>query len=728
MELLINGTVLQKSDVFLKTLSGNQSKKINKQFIIKNNDLDSTNNNIDICFKDFSDTLNNIFLFTDNHTLTQGDTDVNITLTEIGTTNTLYGPSINSLPIGDSNPSTGKFTTLENTGVMTMSNHIIPNANAQYDLGNAEYKIRHLFLSDNSLWIGDQYKLGIEGTQFAIRKRKLNKVPKAITDIDNTVNLNHIKAHVGKSGQDDSKLTLQDFVKYGRSRNISENNLKIENLFNFNDRTNDSEFEEIDVLDSTKLGVGSIGIAEENKALIVDQNRTISHLSKVGIGTNNPLHELHIVGNANITGSLYANGSTGTSGQVLKSNGSSLYWDDESGGGGSGLWSQSGTTITTAYPTNINGNLTLYGSDRYLYFNSTSNNFYIRQNFTNTESDKINGIEFTGYGGGDGNSFASHRFTASDANYGGRVMDLYPKKVDIHKNTTINGTLITTGRDTDDEIMSKHTFMRTSTVTRNNRTYPAGEYYVGFCSRSLINTVTGESVSNSGYRTGGGSNGGNGEPTLRTDYSYLFINCGHKWVGYFTHYAYYGVIDFTGQHRSKIINIDEDNINNYIGLIVVSTGNYDNLEVNASEFKPTINEALPIVELSKKKKDKTVYGVLSNIEDKNNQEREYALGNFVSVYPKKENDNRVYINSLGEGGIWIVNTNGNLENGDYIQSSDIVGYGEKQDSEFLANYTVAKITCDCEFDLNSSKYDCFEINNNGTIYKKAFVGCTYHCG
>ena len=32
-----------------------------------------------------------------------------------------------------------------------MTGHFIPDTNAAYDLGNAEYKIRHLFLSDNSL-------------------------------------------------------------------------------------------------------------------------------------------------------------------------------------------------------------------------------------------------------------------------------------------------------------------------------------------------------------------------------------------------------------------------------------------------------------------------------------------------------------------------------------------------------------------------------------------------
>ena len=29
---------------------------------------------------------------------------------------------------------------------------LIPSSNADYDIGNAEYKVRHLFLSDNSLF------------------------------------------------------------------------------------------------------------------------------------------------------------------------------------------------------------------------------------------------------------------------------------------------------------------------------------------------------------------------------------------------------------------------------------------------------------------------------------------------------------------------------------------------------------------------------------------------
>lgn len=46
----------------------------------------------------------------------------------------------------------------------TMTSHIIPDSNATYDLGNAEYKIRHLFLSDNSMYIGDTW-IKAEGDQ-----------------------------------------------------------------------------------------------------------------------------------------------------------------------------------------------------------------------------------------------------------------------------------------------------------------------------------------------------------------------------------------------------------------------------------------------------------------------------------------------------------------------------------------------------------------------------------
>ena len=192
-------------------------------------------------------------------------------------------------------------------------------------------------------------------------------------------------------------------------------------------------------------------------------------------------------------------------------------------------------------------------------------------------------------------------------------------------------------------------------------------------------------------------------------------------------------MNFTGQHRCVPQNIDfYNNIDNYIGLIVYATGDYKTYSNSQEKLTTdkeaiTINDSLPIIDLSNKKKQKSVFGIISNKEE---EERTFRAGVFCTPYPNINDDKKLYINSVGEGAIWIVNTNGNLENGDYIQASDVIGMGEKQDGEFLANYTVAKITCDCNFDTNSTKYNCVEFVDptSGNTYKKAFVGCSYHCG
>ena len=72
------------------------------------------------------------------------------------------------------------------------------------------------------------------------------------------------------------------------------------------------------------------------------------------------------------------------------------------------------------------------------------------------------------------------------------------------------------------------------------------------------------------------------------------------------------------------------------------------------------------------------------------------------------NEQRMFINSVGEGGIWVCNKgSSNIENGDYITSSSVTGYGMKQilHEGILTNFTVAKITCDCNFSLEKMNDD-----------------------
>ena len=68
--------------------------------------------------------------------------------------------------------STSPAAKLDVNGGIQISGHILPSSNANYDIGSAEYKIRHLFLSDNSLWLGDKHKIDVKGDKIKFKKRK----------------------------------------------------------------------------------------------------------------------------------------------------------------------------------------------------------------------------------------------------------------------------------------------------------------------------------------------------------------------------------------------------------------------------------------------------------------------------------------------------------------------------------------------------------------------------
>ncbi len=183
-------------------------------------------------------------------------------------------------------------------------------------------------------------------------------------------------------------------------------------------------------------------------------------------------------------------------------------------------------------------------------------------------------------------------------------------------------------------------------------------------------------------------------PSLNTDHLGVNFNTGENSYNYaFIHVLYN---TFTGFHRcyyedDELFNNDmskeEIDIfkNNYNGRIVISTGkiktdlsrtipneeteddgnrpsNYEEIKNESPNVEwysgidkggITIEEAISIVQLCRVKKDKRVYGVLGSADRKTN------------------NKNRLIVNSVGEGAICVCNTNGNIENGDYIQSSEL---------------------------------------------------------
>jgi len=194
---------------------------------------------------------------------------------------------------------------------------------------------------------------------------------------------------------------------------------------------------------------------------------------------------------------------------------------------------------------------------------------------------------------------------------------------------------------------------------------------------------------------------------------------GSAWtmMGFFSPSASTTSYSFTASHRcfSQQNDLYDDS---KLGLIVVSSGKYDSLYSDEIE----LDNAVPIVELSTKRKMKNVLGVIGQYEREGEQREGMNFG-FVKVDDKDKN--RLYVQGIGEGAVWVANTNGDLENGDYIQTSTIAGYGEKQDDDVLHNYTIGKVTMDVNFNNLPSGFKTRTLDDGNLA---VLVGCIYYCG
>jgi hypothetical protein len=222
------------------------------------------------------------------------------------------------------------------------------------------------------------------------------------------------------------------------------------------------------------------------------------------------------------------------------------------------------------------------------------------------------------------------------------------------------------------------------------------------------------------------------------------------------------VLSFTGQH----ICFPEGPMNE--GLVVSANKNkYVSLNGSLTTGSHAIksSEALPIVSLSNVANDRSVFGVVDHFEMGGNT-RSQKSGIGIITQDKEIGDNRVIVNALGEGAIWVTDTNGNVASGDFMTTSHLPGYAQRQDDDILRNSTVAKSTMECNFNPLDIPVQKIKKDENGTnildtygrlqwedtdrtekayrvryltsegeltdeanaVHIAAFIGCTYHCG
>ena len=154
-------------------------------------------------------------------------------------------------------------------------------------------------------------------------------------------------------------------------------------------------------------------------------------------------------------------------------------------------------------------------------------------------------------------------------------------------------------------------------------------------------------------------------------------------------------LPFTGSHvpaekpTTKIPN----------GVIMSST------DKTYADEKDHLNAKI-YVEVSKVEKDATVIGIAHT--DARGEFQTASVGEGTMLAIVEEN---------GDGNVDVIN------NGDYICSSGVNGYGCKQGMPYYCNFTVAKAITTEKFESN---YDV--VNHNGKKYRKKLIPVIYLCG
>lgn len=164
-------------------------------------------------------------------------TNVNDIKAAINTNIDQLNANVSSLHLQDaSSGGGGSSTTAESLSNGTVSgyydsnnqwrynHHLIPTSNANFDLGSAEYKVRHLFLSDNSLWVGDNNKITI-GADGGINNARIDRtvVPPYINSLLEANATNIVDAIKTPNGLQDtalaSAISPEMYLEYAQQYN-----------------------------------------------------------------------------------------------------------------------------------------------------------------------------------------------------------------------------------------------------------------------------------------------------------------------------------------------------------------------------------------------------------------------------------------------------------------------------------------------------------------------------
>ncbi len=116
----------------------------------------------------------------------------------------------------------GTLKASNSNNAIKYSSHLIPTTNDTFDIGSAEYKVRDLYVADNSIFIGDKSKLGIDETGgLVIMERDSEIIPSGIYEGEGVTEISDppsvladVKSKLETNFTSLSDIKLEDWQKY----------------------------------------------------------------------------------------------------------------------------------------------------------------------------------------------------------------------------------------------------------------------------------------------------------------------------------------------------------------------------------------------------------------------------------------------------------------------------------------------------------------------------------
>lgn len=560
-----------------------------------------------------------------------------------------------------------------------VNGHIIPDTNSAFDIGSAENKVRHLFLSDNSLWIGDDNKISVSGGKLKTRTRKKDVVP---------ANLQALGVGPGSAdlldfqqGRAISDLSIGDWVQYARQK-TGDDSVSAQMLYSPGDFEDDVD---PGFIESRGLMAAGLDSYPQSYVMCVqDPDEHKEDHVNIRAGGSNPQGYAQIL----VGKSAYADVNVGIN-------------DGEIGAIGF-VWKS-----PSSQEKRINmDNIFDFKSDIDSMISKEGAAINIMQ--INADALRVPSLTMLPASGSE---------IKNEANGGNlRILNNSPY-------SSISDFALVIASTLDDPMNEEEPEDNTSRVLKlamSENPIPENGVILwdSIPSGDPLNPGSiGPTVTNDRFLVcSSNSNTSGGGGTLRYYIDGLGRTSDSLTV---QHWVVYEALS----ESVRLENISP-------GMILRSTGSVFN--------KTMIEQALPIVSLANSSNDKAVYGVLSSdfasgfdLDKWDEFDRDFntkskRLGDSSDDLCQYSEDSMYYkarTNSGGEGMIWVTNIGGNLENGDYVTTSEIPGYGKLQSDDVLHNYTVAKVVENIDWEALSSS-----IEHDGQSYKAALVACTYHCG